>query len=699
MEANEGLLLTNCATYYRRCKQYTASAFNESNSMSKLNPEQQAAVKTTDRPLLVLAGAGSGKTRVITEKIAYLVKQGLPARHIAAVTFTNKAAREMQSRVDKLLDGQTGRGLRVSTFHSLGLDILRLEHKVLAYKAALTLFDEQDKITLLKNLVAHDPKHYDAERIDDYARQIGQWKNAFVTPEQAITQSSAEQIPAAKLYADYTRSLKAYNAVDFDDLILMPVLLFQQNPAVLEKWQNKIRYLLVDEYQDTNVTQYQLVKLLAGKLGKFTVVGDDDQSIYAWRGAQPENLMQLQRDFARLEVIKLEQNYRSTGRILKAANRLIANNPHAFEKKLWSELGYGDPLRVLSHRDEISEAQQIVSEIIHHKFKTGGRYRDYAILYRGNHQSRLFERGLRENNIPYFISGSTSFFAYAEIKDILAYLRLLVNPDDDAAFLRVVNTPRREIGPNTLEKLGDYANRRHISLFAASSELGLTQTLGDKPAARLTRFRDWLVDTADRAERGDTFVVIEQMIEQIDYAGWLRENSKSKEAAERKLANVYELVEWLKRIADKEPGQQKPLAEIVANVMLMDILERNQEEEVSDQVSLMTLHAAKGLEFPHVFLIGMEENILPHQNSIDTGNIEEERRLAYVGITRAQRTLTFSYCTHRKRYGEVSECEPSRFLSELPDDDLEWTNKKQLAPEEAKQRGKANLAQLKSLLS
>lgn len=666
--------------------------------MSKLNPEQQAAVKTIDRPLLVLAGAGSGKTRVITEKIAYLIKQGTPAKHIAAVTFTNKAAREMQSRVDKLLDGQSGRGLRVSTFHSLGLDILRKEHKTLAYKAALTLFDEHDKHTLLKNLIAHDPKHYDAEQSEHYARQIGAWKNAFVTAEQALTTFQTDPIAAAKLYADYTRSLKAYNAVDFDDLILLPVLLFQQHPAVLEKWQNKIRYLLVDEYQDTNLTQYQLVKLLAGKLGRFTVVGDDDQSIYAWRGAQPENLAQLQRDFARLHVIKLEQNYRSTGRILKAANRLIANNPHVFEKRLWSEIGYGDPIRVLSHKDETTEAQQIVSEIIHHKFKSGGRYRDYAILYRGNHQSRLFERGLRENNIPYFISGSTSFFAYTEIKDVLAYLRLMVNPDDDAAFLRIVNTPRREIGPTTLEKLGDYANRRQISLFAASAELGLTQTLGEKAATRLTRFRDWVVDTADRIERGDTFAVIEQMLAQIDYAGWLRENSNSKEAAERKLANVYELLDWLKRIADKG-SQQKPLAEVIANILLMDILERQQEQETSDQVSLMTLHAAKGLEFPHVFLIGMEENLLPHQNSIETGNIEEERRLAYVGITRAQRTLTFSYCTHRKRYGEISECEPSRFLGELPEDDLEWVNKKQLAPEEAKQRGKANLAQLKEMLS
>ena len=675
------------------------------NLMAKLNPQQQAAVKVIDNPLLVLAGAGSGKTRVITEKIAYLVKQGLPARHIAAVTFTNKAAREMKSRVSKLLDDTQIRGLRVSTFHSLGLDILRKEHKVLTYKAAITLFDEQDKLALIKNLITHGAKDCDIDQVDHYAHQIGQWKNAFITPEQALTQATKEHYSSAILYQEYTRSLKSYNAVDFDDLILLPVLLFQQHPSVLEKWQNKIRYLLVDEYQDTNITQYQLVKLLAGALGRFTVVGDDDQSIYAWRGAQPENLAQLQKDYSRLQVIKLEQNYRSTGRILKVANQLIANNPHTFEKRLWSELGYGDPLRVLSHKNDQVEAQQIISEIIHHKFKNGGRYQDYAILYRGNHQSRLFEQGLRENNIPYLISGSTSFFSYSEIKDILGYLRLFVNPDDDAAYLRIINTPRREIGPTTLEKLGGYANERHISLFAASTELGLTQRLSEKSIHRLQKFHDWVLDTARRIDQGDRFSVIEQFIQQIGYEQFLKEESKSKESADRKIKNVYELIEWLKRIAEKnspsEDGNSSkaPLAEIVAKIMLMDIMERNQETEVSDQVSLMTLHAAKGLEFPHVFLIGIEENILPHQSSIDSNNIEEERRLAYVGITRAQRTCTFSYCTHRKRYGEVSESEPSRFLNELPADDLEWINKKQLTPEVIRERGKANLANLKSMLS
>lgn len=673
--------------------------------MTKLNPQQQAAVKQIDHPLLVLAGAGSGKTRVITEKIAYLVQQGLPARHIAAVTFTNKAAREMLSRVSKSLDNTQRRGLRVSTFHSLGLEIIRKEHKLLGYKSGLTLYDEEDKLKLLKNLIAHNHHDGDADEVEQYARQIGQWKNAFVTEKQAKAISGIKLAFVSHLYADYSRSLKAYNAMDFDDLILLPVLLFQSHPEILEKWKNTIRYLLVDEYQDTNITQYQLVKLIAGNLGRFTVVGDDDQSIYAWRGAQPENLMQLQRDFPRLEVIKLEQNYRSTGRILKSANHLIANNPHEYTKNLWSELGLGDPIRVLNHKDELTEAQQIVAEIIHHKFKTGGSYQDYAILYRGNHQSRLFERSLRENNLPYFISGSTSFFAYSEIKDMLAYLRLIVNPDDDAAYLRIINTPRRELGPATLEKLGAYANQRQISLFVASAELGLKQIVSNQSAIRLQKFHDWLNDVAERIERSDTFAVIEQMISEVGYEQWLRENSKTNESAERKMKNVYELIAWLRRIADKNNDAQKPLDEIIANILLMDILERNQEEEASDQVSLMTLHSAKGLEFKNVFLVGMEENILPHQNSIEaddlngTSNIEEERRLAYVGITRAQRSLTLSYCTHRKRYGDVIECQPSRFLSELPEDDLEWANKKQLSSEVIKERGKANLKNLKTMLS
>lgn len=656
--------------------------------MKSLNSEQQAAVKQIERPLLVLAGAGSGKTRVITEKIAYLVRQGLPARHIAALTFTNKAAREMQSRVSKLLHGTQSHGLRVSTFHSLGLDILRKEHKSLGYKAAITLFDEYDKLIVLKSLLAQKTGDYDAKQVEQFAAKIGQWKNAFLTPEQAIAVETLPlNIEIAQVYADYTRCLLAYNAVDFDDLILKPVLLFQANPDVLTKWQNRIRYLLVDEYQDTNLTQYQLVKLLVGTLAKFTVVGDDDQSIYAWRGAQPENLAQLQHDFPRLEVIKLEQNYRSTGRILKVANQLIANNPHVFEKRLWSQLEHGESLRVLAHKNDEVEAMQVVSEIMHHKLMKQTHYKDYAILYRGNHQSRLFEQVLRERNVPYFISGGTSFFAYAEVKDVLSYLRLLSNHEDDAAFLRIVNTPRREIGATTLEKLGAYARERQVSLFAACGEMGLSTRLHDAPRLRLQQFHDWILQkTASLNSVSNKIELINELLDQMGYSAYLREDSASRETAERRIKNVQELLAWLQRMVEKQTadGDEFSLTELVAKVMLLDILERNREDEVNDEISLMTLHAAKGLEFPHVFLIGVEEKILPHQNSIDADSIEEERRLAYVGITRAQRTCTLSYCTHRKQRGILEECLPSRFLDELPAEDLQYAGRK-LSREEIKQ--------------
>jgi len=671
--------------------------------MKSLNSEQQAAVKQIERPLLVLAGAGSGKTRVITEKIAYLVRQGLPARHIAALTFTNKAAREMQSRVSKLLHGTQSHGLRVSTFHSLGLDILRKEHKSLGYKATITLFDEYDKLTVLKSLLAQKTGDYDAKQVEQFAAKIGQWKNAFLTPEQAIAVETLPlNVEIAQVYADYTRCLLAYNAVDFDDLILKPVLLFQANPDVLTKWQNRIRYLLVDEYQDTNLTQYQLVKLLVGTLAKFTVVGDDDQSIYAWRGAQPENLAQLQHDFPRLEVIKLEQNYRSTGRILKVANQLIANNPHVFEKRLWSQLEHGESLRVLAHKNDEVEAMQVVSEIMHHKLMNRTRYKDYAILYRGNHQSRLFEQVLRERNVPYFISGGTSFFAYAEVKDVLSYLRLLSNHDDDAAFLRIVNTPRREIGATTLEKLGAYARERQVSLFAACGEMGLSTRLHDAPRLRLQQFHDWILQKAAQLNSASNKIeLINELLDQMGYSAYLREDSASRETAERRIKNVQELLAWLQRMVEKQTadGDEFSLTELVAKVMLLDILERNREDEVNDEISLMTLHAAKGLEFPHVFLIGVEEKILPHQNSIDADSIEEERRLAYVGITRAQRTCTLSYCTHRKQRGILEECLPSRFLDELPAEDLHWAAKNPLSAEVKKSNKDSFFAGALSMLS
>lgn len=666
--------------------------------MPSLNPQQQDAVTETEKPLLVVAGAGSGKTRVITEKIAHLVRKGLPARNIAAVTFTNKAAREMKSRVGRLLEDREVRGLTVSTFHALGLEIIRKEHKALGYKSSVSIFDEQDRLTLLRELIRHHRTDIDPDHAESFSSAISRLKNLFILP--GIEQGSGLTIPGLEaIYSLYLNQMRAYNAVDFDDLILQPVLVFRDHPEILEKWQNKLRYLLVDEYQDTNETQYQMLKLLVGKLGRFTVVGDDDQSVYSWRGAQPENLTKLQKDYPQIKVIKLEQNYRSTSRILDSANALIANNPHTIEKRLWSALGQGDPLTVLHHKDDVHESRQVCSDLVHHRFRQASSYSDYAILYRSNHQARIFETALREASIPYFISGGQSFFGYSEIKDVLAYLRLVVNQDDDAAFLRVVNVPKREIGPATLEKLGSYAHRRSISLFKASQELGAATELGESSYRRIGRFVQLIQGLEQKIHAADPFSSVESFLLDIDYEGWIHENATNPEAARRKLGRVAELIEWLRRIGKGEENEPPlPLDAVIAKIMLMDILDRNQEEASGDRVNLMTLHASKGLEFPYVYLVGMEENLLPHENSMEGDSIEEERRLAYVGITRAQRRLTLSYCTHRKRRGEIESREPSRFLEELPEEHLEWAARKALDPRVLKERGQASINHLRNLL-
>ncbi|EOX3354297.1 DNA helicase Rep [Vibrio cholerae] len=667
----------------------------------KLNPRQDEAVKYVSGPCLVLAGAGSGKTRVITNKIAYLVQQcGYKARNIAAVTFTNKAAREMKERVAQTLGKGESRGLMVSTFHTLGLNIIRREFKALGLKAGFSLFDDQDQLALLKELTE---KQLDGDK--DLLRlllsTISNWKNDMLTPPQAKAMAKGEQQQLfAHCFELYQKQMQSYNALDFDDLILLPVLLLRSNEEVRQRWQNRIRYLLVDEYQDTNTSQYELVKLLVGERGRLTVVGDDDQSIYSWRGAKPQNLVLLGEDFPSLKLIKLEQNYRSTSRILRAANILIANNPHVYQKALFSELAEGEKLKVILANNEDHEAERVTAEIIAHKFLNRTEYRDYAILYRGNHQSRLIEKSLTQNRVPYKLSGGTSFFARAEIKDIIAYLRVLVNPDDDNAFLRIVNTPKREIGPATLEKLGSYANMRGKSLFTASFELGLEQHLSGRGLDNLRRFTEWLVAIADNAERGNTVEAVRSLVRDIRYEDWLYETSASPKAAEMRMKNVSDLYSWI--VADLEgdnPDQQeKSLKEVVQRLTLRDMMERGEENDDSDAVQLMTLHASKGLEFPYVYLIGAEEGILPHQTSIDEENVEEERRLMYVGITRAQRELTFMVCKERRQFGELIKPTQSRFLDELPQEDIEWEVKKKVVTQEERMaKGQAHIANLRSM--
>ncbi len=665
--------------------------------MPKLNPRQQQAVRHIDGPLLVLAGAGSGKTRVITHKIGWLIGEcGLAPRTVAAVTFTNKAVREMKARVAVLLGGKSPPGLTVSTFHTLGLNILRREHAALGYRSGFSILGGSDCAALTRELLRTElsARSDPAEAVHAW---ISRWKNARIAPAQAAAHAGGDplQQAAARVYGAYQRQLKAYNAFDLDDLIVQPVELFAARADVLAAWRERLLYLLVDEYQDTNATQYALVRQLAAR-GALTVVGDDDQSIYAWRGARPENLAQLREDFPGLGVIKLEQNYRSSGRILKAANRLIAQNPHVFEKALWSELGYGEPIRVLKARDQEHEAERAVAALLHHRFNHRGDWRDYAILYRGNHQSRPFERALREQRIPYYVSGGSSFFERSEIKDVMAYLRLLANPDDDSAFLHIVNTPRRGLGATTLERLSEFAGERGLSLLAGAFEVELSHRVGPRPLAVLRDFSRWVMATVDAAAN-EPLAAAQQMLRDIQYEDWLKETSADPATAERRLENVRELLDWLKRLARAE--QEKTLAALVADITLMGILDREQEDEAQG-VALMTLHAAKGLEFPHVCIVGLEENLLPHRTALAEGALEEERRLFYVGLTRARQTLTLTLAAARRRHGEVVDCVPSRFLEELPADDLQWDGRDTgLDPEEKRARGEAYLAGLRRRLA
>lgn len=670
-------------------------------SVSTLNDRQREATYYIDGPCLVLAGAGSGKTSVITQKIAYLIQEcGLPARNIAALTFTNKAAKEMKERVSTLLNGTAekpskhiSRGLTVSTFHNLGLNIIRKDCKLFGYKPGFSIFDSEDSRSLLKEIMMKNGD-VDTDHLDLVHHQISRWKNDLVFPEAALSTASheAEQIIAV-VYTRYSEALKAYNAVDFDDLILQPVQYFMTHPDLLAAWQKRIRYLLVDEYQDTNNSQYRLIQLLMGDRAALTVVGDDDQSIYAWRGARPENMSQLQKDFPTLKVIKLEQNYRSTQRILKAANQVISHNPHDFSKALWSDMNYGEAIRVIRTSNEEVETERVATEIVTQRLQRRAKFSDFAVLYRSNHQARLLELKLQHYQVPYSMSGGTSFFSRTEIKDIMAYLRVIVNPDDNNALLRIINTPRRQIGTSTIVALSHYATERDIGLFTAMSEVGLAQHLSEAAYQRIHRFYQWIEHIIQQAEGDEPIAAINEMLEDMDYLGWLHQHASSPQIAEKRMENVQFLVRSINDTLHKSNEEtltetpKTTLKDAIAKLVLMDLLERQEEEDIDDRVQLMTLHAAKGLEFPHVFMIGVEEDILPHRNSVDDDNVEEERRLAYVGITRAKRSLTLSLAAKRKQFGETINTTPSRFIDELPQEDIEKEGFGDADPAVNKQKG------------
>ncbi len=662
-----------------------------------LNPAQREAVCYVDGPLLVLAGAGSGKTRVIIAKIAHLLERGHAPDAIAAITFTNKAAREMRERAAGILARQgkrhLARDLAISTFHALGLRILRGNAKTVGLKPAFSILDPDD----IEPIVGELMQTADRSRARAAQWKISQWKNALVAPAAAAkSASNDDEATAASAYLRYDDTLRAYQAVDFDDLIRLPIALLSSDAAAAAKWRARCAYLLIDEYQDTNPAQYRLLRELTGERAAFTAVGDDDQAIYGWRGASLDNLGQLPRDYPALKVVKLEQNYRSTVRILRSANALIAHNPKLFDKRLWSELGHGDALRVTPAADDEAEAEGVVRRILAHKFEHRTRFSDYAILYRGNHQAKVFEQQLREQNVAYAISGGQSYFERAEIKDLVAYLRLMLNDDDDPAFIRAVTTPKRGIGGTTLEKLGAIGAKRHESLFAAVFAEEAKSMLPARQRDILSAFCALVNDLKFRAEREPAARLLDELVASIGYEDYLDTTCERRQAQAR-WQSVRDFIGWL---GAKAEADRKTLIELAQTIALLTMLE-GQEEAQSDAVRLSTLHAAKGLEFPHVFLVGLEEGILPHREAVAVGNVDEERRLMYVGLTRAQRSLHLSFCRKRKRHGEWHDAQPSRFLSELAQDDLRWAGAPVPADEAAREKaaGSARLAQLKSMLA
>jgi ATP-dependent DNA helicase Rep len=661
-----------------------------------LNAPQREAVRYCEGPLLVLAGAGSGKTRVITAKIAHLIERGTDAERIVAITFTNKAAREMRDRAQALLKSH-GKGdlagrVTIATFHALGLKILRSEAKLCGLTPRFSIFDPAD----LEGVVAELVATADRGRARAAQWRISAWKNALIAPAEALASAqNDDERAAARAYANYGEALAAYQAVDFDDLIVRPLALLESYGNAASRWQARCEHVLVDEYQDTNPAQYRLLRALVGEGTPFTCVGDDDQAIYGWRGATLDNLAALPRDYPGIKIVKLEQNYRSSVRILRSANALIGNNPKLFEKRLWSDLGTGDTIRVTPAADDEAEAESVLHRISALKFERRAKFSDFAILYRGNHQARVFETALRAQGMAYDISGGQSLFDRTEIKDIVAYLRLIANDDDDPAFLRAVTTPKRGVGQTTLARLADVSTARKESLFAAAFAHELAALIPAKQRETLNAFCMLVNNLRFRAEREPAGRLLNELLAATGYEAWLTD-TLDKRDAESRVKSVRDFVDWLARKGDID---ERNLLELTQTIALITMLE-GRDGESPDAVRLSTLHAAKGLEFPHVFLVGLEEGVLPHREAIDAGDVDEERRLMYVGVTRAQQSLHLSWCRTRKRAGERVTCVPSRFIGELAQEDLRYADTPLPADEAAKEKaaGSARLKSLKAML-
>jgi ATP-dependent DNA helicase Rep len=650
-------------------------------SAAPLNPAQLEAVYHLSSPCLVLAGAGSGKTRVITHKIARLLQHGLEPRQIAAITFTNKAAAEMRERAKGLVGARAARDLAISTFHALGVRMLRADGERVGLKPNFSILDSDDVLGVLRDAGGAT----DNKQARHWQWTISLWKNQGLDADGAerAAQDDDGRV-AARIMRRYEERLAAYQAVDFDDLIVLPLKLLQRDADARARWQALFGHVLVDEYQDTNAVQYELMKALVGedgslhRSGRFTAVGDDDQSIYGWRGATIDNLRRLPQDYPSLRVIALEQNYRSTGAILRAANAVIAKNPKIFEKKLWSEFGDGEPVRVVECDGEEHEAERAVTRIQALRSQQGAKFADVAVLYRANHQARAFEQKLRAAQIPYKVSGGQSWFDRAEIKDLCAWLRLLVNQDDDPAFLRAATTPKRGIGHQTLAALGEYAGKWKISLFEAIFAPGLPAVLKGRALEALQHFAREVNDLEHRARHTtgaqDAKALLMEWLKAIGYEQHLHDGEDSPKLAEARWSNVLDFADWIARRCGGQVTQEggtfesekQSVLEVAQTIsVIISLAERGDAQDV---VTLSTLHAAKGLEWPHVVLAGVNEGLLPFKGAdeeMTAERLEEERRLMYVGITRAQRTLAVSTLRRRKRGRETVAGVPSRFIAEM----------------------------------
>ncbi len=648
-----------------------------------LNLAQLDAVNHLGGPSLVLAGAGSGKTRVITHKIGRLIQAGLAADRIAAITFTNKAAAEMRERAAHLV-GRDARKVLICTFHALGVRLLREDGQVLGLKPQFSILDTDDITSLLKDCGGTT----DANTARAWQWTISSWKGEGMTAADALKRAKDEnERVTATIMARYEERLTAYQSVDFDDLIRLPLKLLGEHAEVREKWQKKLGHVLVDEYQDTNATQYELLKLLVGERARFTAVGDDDQSIYGWRGATLDNLKKLPIDFPQLRVIKLEQNYRSTSAILRAANNVIGPNPKLFPKTLWSDLGEGEPVRVVDADNEEHEAERAAARIQSLRANSAHKeWRDFAILYRANHMARPFEQALRRAQIPYKVSGGQSFFDKAEIRDLCAWLRLITNNNDDPAFLRAATTPKRGIGHTTLGQLGTFATQYKLSLFEALFSHSLPSAVNSRAITALHEFGRQVNDLEYRArhtmghEAAHAFLL--QWLKDIGYEQYLYDSEENEKIAAARWTNVMDFIDWVAgrsggKMEDDGAGVQieterKSLLEVVQTIALISTLsDREQDQNV---VTLSTLHASKGLEWPHVMLVGVNEGLLPFKTDDADSDlsaellalrVQEERRLMYVGITRAQRTLAVSWLKRRKKGRESVPGTPSRFIKEM----------------------------------